>query len=883
MEFYVMHRELDRHLRPTSWIAVLAALVLLSTGSATAGTGRLIVRVRDAQTGRIIPARLVLRSSDGRYPGDRIGLDGGDRTEIEAHGVFISGEGSFELPAGRTSIIAAHGATYDTDSIELDVPSGGSITAELKLRRGLDMRALGWVGGDAHVHMIHGENQRPTGYEDVATACRAGGLDWAYVNQEYTGAGRLDLAGYEAECRKVSTDDFRLLVGAERPKSLLGHHALIGVADPFVVPEDPPYYRAARVIHAQGGVFFNVHPVRYYPERKHEGQWLDFPGNNLAREMVFDAFLGPSFDGISVLSDDPAYDVAHRLWFNLLNRGLFVPALTESDACFDRPVLNRKAPGFWTTYLHIGPDAPVDHGALATAVRKGRTMATTGPLLLFSIDGQISGSTLPPDGRPHAVEIRAYQAHHNWSLSTKDVAHGTPVGISKVELIRNGTVVKSWEPNSADATLRWSVNETEPCWYAVRAYGTDRRWQIALASPIYFAGQPVIPKRERLITTVRGRVYDFRTGAEREGDVEVRRGTTVLARFKATGQFRLRMPLDAEISVTAAGCPPMRKELLLDYAPVHKFLWYLRGEDLGQPETFDRFESLVRQVDLEFPLGYRMPGGYIAAALRSDLDFRRVQVVDAPPQLEPGGIAVAAILLDKEQVGPGDRINVAAIFHDEKDPKGTEGVNLLVEARAYDPSRPSGFSPLKTFGRIERDWAAAVDLGRGYKMITEPLVVPEWASLGPDGEIEVDGRAIGGGHERGHIGLRIPMGPMRRGLAVASAWPTMPLSWPDHNYGVGPLRVCGKAGRAGQPRSDYRQLHLRVPTDDGNFDLRPDRDGMGCPDADDAVFTQRFADQVLDEESHLARRDPIRPQPPIVWRETPVIDATGGGIIGRAE
>ena len=53
------------------------------------------------------------------------------------------------------------------------------------------MRELGWVGGDAHVHMIHGENQRPTGYADVATACRAGGLDWAYVNQEYTGAARL--------------------------------------------------------------------------------------------------------------------------------------------------------------------------------------------------------------------------------------------------------------------------------------------------------------------------------------------------------------------------------------------------------------------------------------------------------------------------------------------------------------------------------------------------------------------------------------------------------------------------------------------------------------------------------------------------------------------
>ena len=131
-------------------------------------------------------------------------------------------------------------------------------------------------------------------------------------------------------------------------------------------------------------------------------------------------------------------------------------------------------------------------------------------------------------------------------------------------------------------------------------------------------------------------MYDFRSGLEREGDVEVRRDRAVLARFKARGQFRLRMPLDSEITVTAAGCPPIRKELLLDYAPVHRFLWYLRGEDLGRPETLDRLESLVRQVDLEFPLGYRMPGGYIAAELRSDLDFRGVQVVDVAATIGAG-------------------------------------------------------------------------------------------------------------------------------------------------------------------------------------------------------------------------------------------------------
>src|SRR5262249_24253938 len=151
---------------------------------------------------------------------------------------------------------------------------------------------------------------------------------------------------------------------------------------------------------------------------------------------------------------------------------------------------------------------------------------------------------------------------------------------------------------------------------------------------------------------------------------------------------------------------------------------------------------------------------------RDDLDFRRVRVMDVPlgSESKAGMVAVAAIVLDKEQVGPGDPINLVAIFHDEGGSAGPGGVGLVVEGRAYDPSRPTGFVPLKTFGRLERALTDAVDLGRGYRMLAGRLVVPTWPHPGPVGEIEVDGLVIGGGNEHGHVGLRIPMGPTRRAL-----------------------------------------------------------------------------------------------------------------------
>jgi hypothetical protein len=448
--------------------------------------------------------------------------------------------------------------------------------------------------------------------------------------------------------------------------------------------------------------------------------------------------------------------------------------------------------------------------------------------------------------------------------------------VSKVELIRNGKVVKSWEPKTPEAHLTYEVKDSEPCWYAARAYGTDANWQVAVASPIYVAAEPVPQKRAPFATTVRARIYDFKSGKERTGTVEVRRGAEVLKRFEADGQFAVKMPLDAEIAVSGAGVREMRKELLLDYAPVHRFLWYLQSADLGKGETFERFEQIVRQVDFEFPLGHRIAGCYIAADLKDDAAFQSVEVVDGPAATTAGSTAVAAVLVDKEQVAPGDVIHLAAVFRHEGEGDADPNRLLVVEARAYDPSRPTGFGALKRFDTFEASTSKAADLGGGYRMVVGKLTVPAWAKPGPAGGVDLSVRARGASADVAHVGLLVPLGQTRRALCVASGWPTMAHTWHDHNYGIGPLKVCGRAGRPSQPRSDYRTLHLKVTTSAGVFDVLPARDGRGCPDADDAVFTGHFSDQVLHDESGLGAPDAVRPQPDIRWRDVPVVDATAG-------
>lgn len=841
--------------------------VLTQAIACSAVGSELSVRVRDADTRQPLSARFSIRAADGTYPDDRIGLSRDKWPNIEAHGVFSNGDTTVALPDGAADIVISAGPQYIVERRQVEIKSEPA-ALEVFLKRRTNLRERGWVCGDAHLHMIHGEMQRKTSYAEVATTCRANGLDWAYVGQEYVGAGEQTLAAMQANCREQSSHEFRLMLGGERPKSLLGHHALIGIENPFVIPDDPPYHRAARQIHDQGGVLFPVHPLRYYPGKQYLGEWLDFPGNNLGRELLFDALLGPSFDGLSVLSDEPHYPDAHQLWFNLLNQGCFVPAFADSDACFDRPTLGKNVPGFWATYLYVGPKGQIDNQSLADAVRQGRTTATTGPLVLWDIAGKLSGDTLPLDGAERKVTIEALHAHHNWTIDEARIA--------KVELLRNGKVVRVWEPNTPDAKLALTIQETEPCWYAVRVFGTDYRWQVAMGSPIYFAKDAKSPKQPPMTVRVRGRIYDFVTGEERTAKVTVARGPAVLRTFEAAGQFAVDMPLDATITANDETGRTLIHDLLMDYGPVHRFLWQLDSETLAKPETFERLQALVREVELEFPLGHRMSGCYAANELTEEVEFEALRVLAGPvlskaTSPEP---AIAMILLDKQQVKAGDEIQIAVVAHLPA-VQQTDGV-LGVECRAYDPNRPSGFNPLKVCSSAETKWSKAIEAGNGYRVLLGKLKVSDWVEAGPVGEIEINAllRAPGGKF-LSHVGLRLPLGETKPALMAASNWPSVPISWPDHNYGIGPLKVCGKIGRAGQPTLDYRELKLTLATSAGTYTIDPLDDCRGCADADDAVYEGQYFDQILNEQSKLLPPLKVRKQPSVNWRESSVIDATG--------
>ena len=194
---------------------------------------------------------------------------------------------------------------------------------------------------------------------------------------------------------------------------------------------------------------------------------------------------------------------------------------------------------------------PLSRAAVSEGIRRGRVMATTGPLVLMSIDGELPGTSFPADGstvRPFRIE--ASYAFNPWTLSSSNFAETEKCIIQRVELLRNGEVVQQWNPNQPHVTIEASIPaESANCNYMVRVLGNEGVWMAGYSSPIYFEVQPGSRQPGVFKSLINGRLYDASSG-------EPVAGTVSAARFGVTewtiptdtnGLFRAQVPIDATL------------------------------------------------------------------------------------------------------------------------------------------------------------------------------------------------------------------------------------------------------------------------------------------------------------------------------------------------
>jgi TolB protein len=447
--------------------------------------GTVHLSIRDP-SGRLTPARVVVTDATGRFHApQRAWMHHAefDRNErpFEARYFHSAGEDSVQVPAGNVTIEVMKGLTRAPVRRSLKV-NAGTVTecdVELPVHPWLDGPDRRWVSADVHVHMNYGGRYLNTPAH-LALQAQAEDLDIVQdliVNKEQ----RIPDVAYSGKgVDPASTAQTLVVHGQEFHTSYWGHLGLLALRDHILLPGYAGYPNTAAaslypsnadvadLAHAQGAVVGYVHPFEEEPEP------LTRPAHTDADELPVDVALGKvDYLEIVAFSDHQA---TASVWYRLLNLGFHIPAAGGTDAMADYATL-RGPVGLNRVYVSV-PNGPLDSGVWLAALRGGRTFATNGPLLDFSLAGSPAGASVEL-AAPRAVAFSA-------RLSSI-------VPVDHAQVVCNGEVVQELRLGKTHASLevQGTVSLKSSGWCVLRAFSARAEYPVldnfvyATTSPVY--------------------------------------------------------------------------------------------------------------------------------------------------------------------------------------------------------------------------------------------------------------------------------------------------------------------------------------------------------------------------------------------------------------
>jgi len=452
---------------------------------------KLAIEVVDAATGRRMPARISVTAQDGRNyaPDDawRHADDGFDRSERRyEYGYFhTTGVSRLTVPAGEIEVEVSRGPEYRVWRRKLRIGRSSSLRASLS--RVANLPAAGWYSGDLHVHMNYGSAYRNTPAH-LATQAKAEDLHLVenlIVNKE----GRIPDVGYfTGKADPVSTAQTLIVHDQEYHTSYWGHTGLLGLRRNLVLPGYAAYANTAAaslapmnatvldLARSQGGVTGYVHPFDVLPNPSDTSK-------PLTHEFPVDVALG-KVDYYEALGFVDDYMANAQVWYRLLNCGFRLPAGAGTDAMANFASL-RGPVGMNRVFVRSG--TPLEHRRWLAALKQGRSFATNGPLLGFTLSGKGLGETVSLPASKSTLVAR--------------VRLNSNVPVDHLEIVNNGSVVAeiplAGDRTRADTSVRLPAGRSG--WYLLRARGDKPTYPIldvypyATTGPIYLTvdGKPM--------------------------------------------------------------------------------------------------------------------------------------------------------------------------------------------------------------------------------------------------------------------------------------------------------------------------------------------------------------------------------------------------------
>jgi hypothetical protein len=485
----------------------------MAHGDADVPATMLRCEVVDADSGKPLPARVYVRTADGRWlfvrsaspEGSAVVYDKQRLAEcVEKHTTVSAHPFVVDVPQGKLTVRIERGKEYLP--VEKTVEVGKEpVRLRVELKRWIDMAATGWYSGDTHVHRKMDDLPNLLMAEDLNV-----GLPLTYwVTAAYlppsSGKGK---AAPPLKTDLICVDPTHVIypVNTEYEIFTVGHkrHTLgavfaLGHRTPFTcgVPPVRPFVDQAR----QQGAILDLD--------KHSWPWslmlvpvaevdlFELANNHCWRtEFGFrrwtidtvPAYMKIERD-MNGLSEWGWIDFGFQTYYALLNCGFRMrPSAGTASGVHPVPL------GFGRVYVHL-PDG-FSYERWMKGLAAGRSFVTTGPMLMVEVDGQPPGSSLgQQSAQPGSYRI------------TGTAASARP--LRPIEILAAGQVVaqipaanRKTENGGYESPIDARIQIDGSSWIAVRVFEDrpDGRIRFAHSSPVHIEvnGRPLRPRREEV-------------------------------------------------------------------------------------------------------------------------------------------------------------------------------------------------------------------------------------------------------------------------------------------------------------------------------------------------------------------------------------------------
>lgn len=360
---------------------------------------------------------------------------------------FFYSDGAFEVhvPSGEVDILLERGYEHKLEKYKVTASAGETKSVTLNSERFIDMKQLGWISGDTHIHWVKNWWSENEDIELLAMAQRAEDLRVAnnltlfQYRPEDQGGNFLAPSQFPiGPVESLSDQEYHIQMAEEfRNDNFYGHLCFLNISSliqpvstgqgsggPPGTPDWPLNKTAIEACHTQGGISTEAHNL----------------GPNHRSDVPVNAVMGLSdaFDQM-----DPEH------YYRFLDCGLKIPLGNGSD---------HPARTIGSARMYVKVEGYFSYQGWIDGIKAGRTFTTSGPLVFLEVNGHEIGDTLELS-KGDSLEIRATVHSRN------------PIG--HFQILSNGEVLAEAMTSETEAVLDFKMTADKGRWIVARCSPTD--------------------------------------------------------------------------------------------------------------------------------------------------------------------------------------------------------------------------------------------------------------------------------------------------------------------------------------------------------------------------------------------------------------------------